>query len=140
MTQTIRDVMTPFPVTLPFTASVLDAAQKMLDHDIGEIVVVQDERLFGMVTDRDLVVRALAKNLDPVRTHIYEVCSSHGVAALGPEDSIEDAIRLMRERAVRRLPIIAEGRPVGVVSIGDLAVERDRDSVLADISSAPPSR
>ncbi len=88
------------------------------------------------MTDRDLVVRALAMCRDPEHTRVGDVCSSSDVATLEPDASIEDAVRIMRERAIRRLPVTEAGCPVGVVSIGDLALERDEASALADISAA----
>jgi CBS domain-containing protein len=101
-------------------------------------VVEEEGRAAGILTDRDIVVRAIAEGRDPGSTTVGEVCSSD-LTTLTPDQSIDDAVRLMREHDVRRLPVVQDGRPVGIVSLGDLAVELDPDSALADISAAPPN-
>jgi CBS domain-containing protein len=85
------------------------------------------------------VIRCIAEGADPSTTRLGEVISSE-LVAVAPDDPVERAIELMRERAIRRLPVVEGGKPVGVVSIGDLAVERDAESALADISQEPPTR
>lgn len=135
--QNIREVMTSNPVCVPGDTTLSDAARQMRDHDIGNVLVVDGDALKGLVTDRDLVVRALADGRGP-DTPLSDVCSPD-LVTLQPSDTAEDAIRLMSEHAVRRLPVVDGGRPVGIVSIGDLAVERDPTSTLADISAAPPN-
>jgi CBS domain-containing protein len=137
MAQSIREVMTPDPVTLPATATLEEAARCMKDEDIGDVLVVDNGVLRGIVTDRDIVIRGLAEGRASAR--LGDICSSELVALL-PDDSVDDAVRLMREHAVRRLPVVEDGKPVGMVSIGDLAVERDRESALADISAAPANQ
>ncbi|HEV8299307.1 MAG TPA: CBS domain-containing protein [Acidimicrobiales bacterium] len=133
---TIRDVMTPNPTVCPATTSLADAAKVMRDRDIGDVLVERDGKLCGVVTDRDIVVRGVAADVDPGAVRIGDICSRE-LATLSPTDSVRDAVALMRERALRRLPIVESGRPVGIVSLGDLAIERDADSALADISAAP---
>lgn len=135
--QSIRELMTPDPVCVPGTATVCDAAQHMREHDIGNVLIVDGDHLKGLVTDRDLVVRALADGRGP-DTPLTDLFSSDPIT-VEASDSAEAAVRLMSEHAIRRLPVVDGGRPVGVVSIGDLAVERDPKSALADISAAPPS-
>jgi CBS domain-containing protein len=110
----------------------------MADHDIGDVIVVDDGNVSGIVTDRDIVVRAIAKGSEPKTTRVSDVLSGQ-VQTLGPDASIGDAVRLMTEGAIRRIPVVEGGRPIGIVSIGDLAVERDADSALADISAANPN-
>jgi CBS domain-containing protein len=110
----------------------------MKERDIGDVIVLDNGTVCGVVTDRDIVVRAVAENRDPATTKLGDICS-RDLATLTPADSVEDAIELMRERAIRRVPIIDNGAPVGIVSIGDLAVDRDPQSALADISSAAPN-
>jgi CBS domain-containing protein len=139
MTQKIRDVMTPDPVALDATATVVDVARAMRDGDIGSVVVLAEERVIGIVTDRDIVVRALAEGRDPAVTPIGEICS-YELHAMPPGDSVAAAMRVMRENAVRRLPVVKDGRLVGILSLGDLAQLRDRDSVLADICAAPANK
>jgi CBS domain-containing protein len=131
--------MTANPVTLPASSPLNEAARHMKQRNIGDVIVVDEGTVCGVVTDRDIVVRALAENKDPASTTLGDICS-RDLISLSPDDSADDAVRLMRERAIRRVPILEAGSPVGVVSIGDLAVARDARSALADISSAPPNK
>ncbi len=139
MAPTVRDVMTADPVALESTASVIDAARQMKDRDIGDVIVVEGGRICGVVTDRDLVVRALAEGRDPTATKLGEVCSRE-LAMVSPEDDLKSAGDLMRDKAVRRMPVVEGDRPVGIVSMGDLAVERDPASALGRISAASPTQ
>jgi len=135
----IRDVMTPMPCTIPANVSVVYAARAMRENDIGDVIVVDDERLLGILTDRDIIVRVLAEEKDPAATTVGDICSRE-LTTIRPTDSVGSAVRLMREKALRRLPVVEDnGEVVGIVSLGDLAVERDRRSALADISAAPPN-
>lgn len=139
MDQSIRDVMTPNPCAISPSASVMDAAQIMRGSDIGDVIVLEDNRLFGIVTDRDIVVRALAAGADPNTTSVAEICS-RDLTTIEPTAGVGQAVRLMREKAIRRLPVVDEnGFVLGIVSIGDVAVKRDRHTALADISAAPPN-
>jgi CBS domain-containing protein len=137
MAQQIRDLMTPNPVVLPGTASVHEAARAMRDAEIGDVIVLEHNQVCGIVTDRDIVVRLVAEARDPASTTLADLCS-HAVVTVRPTDTIEDAVRLMRTHAIRRLPVVEGGQAVGMVSLGDLAVERDPDSALGTISGAPP--
>jgi CBS domain-containing protein len=139
MGQQVKDVMTAGPVVLGKDAPLMEAARLMRDKGIGDVIVVEGESAEGIVTDRDLVIRGVAEGADPSTTRLGQIISSE-LVAVAPDDPVERAIKLMRERAVRRLPVVEGGKPVGIVSIGDLAVERDADSVLADISKEPPNR
>lgn len=136
MAETVKDVMTPDPVTVPTTAFAWDAARLMKEQDIGDVIVVDDGHIAGIVTDRDLVTRVIGEGLDPSRTPVREICSRE-LVTVAPDDAPEQAIELMRTRALRRIPVTEDGQPVGIVSIGDLAVDRDPESALADISAAP---
>jgi CBS domain-containing protein len=136
MVQLLREVMTPAPRCLDPSDTVATAATMMRDDDIGDVFVCIGGRLTGIVTDRDLVVRGLADGGDPRQVKLGDIASKD-LAMLAPDDTVEDAVAVMRERAIRRLPICEQGRPLGVVSIGDLAIERDSASALADISAAP---
>ena len=138
MKQNIREVMTRNPKALTQNATIMEAACAMRDNDIGDVVVLDNGRLCGILTDRDIVVRALAAGCDPNRTSVGEICSRAPVT-LTPEDSTGQAVRVMREHAIRRLPIEDGGRVVGIVTLGDVAVDADRRSALADISAAPPN-
>ena len=130
--------MTPDPIALPQTATVFDAAQKMRDASIGNVVVLNGQKVCGIVTDRDIVVRAIATDRDPRSTKLADICSRE-LTTLSPEDNVETAVRLMREHAVRRLPVVKDDRPVGILTLGDLAIEEDSESALADVSAAPPN-
>ena len=135
--QQIRELMPPNPVALPGTASVHEAARAMRDADMGEVIVIAHHRVCGMVTDRDMVVRTLAEERDPATTTLADLCR-HPFLVVSPTDSVEKAVRLMGTYALRRVPVVEGGQPVGMVSLGDLAVERDPGSALGDISAAPP--
>ncbi|MDQ3963535.1 MAG: CBS domain-containing protein [Actinomycetota bacterium] len=137
MGQTLKEVMTHDPVSLSASAPVTEAAQAMRDSDIGDVIVLDDgNQICGIVTDRDIAVQVVADNRDAATTKLGEICSRE-VATLAPESSIGEAVKLMSERAIRRIPVVDGGRPVGIVSLGDLAVTRDPESALADISAAP---
>jgi CBS domain-containing protein len=135
----VREIMTPRPETLEPTASVMDAAERMRDKDIGTIVVLEQDRLCGILTDRDIVVRVLAQGSDPAEVKVGDVCS-RDLTTIAPTASLGEAVRLVREKAIRRLVVVEDGGPVvGIVSLGDMAVARDRKSALGEISSAEPN-
>ena len=132
--------MTPDPVCVDPHDSAADAARRMREVDSGAILVAEDGHLSGLLTDRDIVVRAIAEGRDPAQVEVQEICSAD-VQALGPDDDVDRAIQLMRDQHVRRIPVVEDGdRPVGIVSIGDLALARDETSALADISGAPANQ
>jgi CBS domain-containing protein len=137
MVQSIREVMTPNPVAMSAGSTVTDAARAMRDNDIGDVVVLDsNENVCGIVTDRDIAVRAVAEGHNPAEVELKDICS-RALVSLGPASSVDDAVRLMREQALRRLPVVDAGKAVGIVSLGDLAMERDPESALAEISAAP---
>jgi len=103
------------------------------------VVVVDNGKVCGIVTDRDIVVRAVAQGHDPATTKLRDI-GSHDLTTLAPTDTVEHAVQIMREKAIRRLPVVENGKPVGIVSLGDLALERDPDSALGNISAAPANR
>jgi CBS domain-containing protein len=139
MANKVRDVMTRDPATCSTDDSLVDAAKTMRDGDFGAVIVTQGDSVHGILTDRDIVVRAVADGKDVTSTTVGDVCTPNP-ATLSPDDDISDAIARMREQDVRRLPVVDDdGSPVGIVSLGDLAVERDEDSALADISAASPN-
>jgi CBS domain-containing protein len=135
MATAVRDVMAKNPVTLPKTTPLLDAAKSMKEKDIGNVIVLDGDQMCGVVTDRDIVVRAIAEGRDPSSTKLDDVCS-HSIETLPPDASLDDAAKLMRDKKIRRIPIEENGKPIGIVSIGDLAMEIDDRSALADISAA----
>jgi CBS domain-containing protein len=128
--------MTPDPVTLPAETTLADAARYMRDNEIGDVLVTEKGKVCGVATDRDIVVRAVADGLDPDSATLGNI-ATRNVISLTPSDSTDDAVRVMREHAIRRVPVIEKGTPVGIISLGDLALDRDPDSALADISAAP---
>ncbi|HEX6235227.1 MAG TPA: CBS domain-containing protein [Jiangellaceae bacterium] len=138
--QTVAELMTAPVTSVQATEPVKAAATAMRENDIGDVLVLEGDELRGVLTDRDLVVRVLAAGMDPNTTLAGEVCSS-GIATVSAGSPVDAAIEKMRDRALRRLPVVDDqGRPVGVVSLGDLAVDRDPDSVLGHISAAAPNR
>jgi CBS domain-containing protein len=139
MTRTVEEIMTINPRTVNVDDTVLEAAQVMRDSDIGDVVVVEGGQVAGIVTDRDIVVRAVAEGRDAESTTVGDIATT-GTRAIEPEASVDDALRTMREHDIRRLPVVKNGRPVGIISLGDLAVEREPDSTLADISAAAPDQ
>jgi CBS domain-containing protein len=138
MTRKVRDIMSSAPVCMAPGDSVSAAAKAMKQHGIGTVLVLTDGRLSGLVTDRDITVRVLAENRDPQTTPVGDICGDE-LAMLSPDDDVEQARRLVRERAVRRIPVLADGTPVGVVSVGDLALEKGATSALSGVSLAPPN-
>jgi CBS domain-containing protein len=138
MVQTVKDVMTSDVVSCDVFASIRDVAQLMRDHGIGDVLVRDGEKLYGIVTDRDLVVRCLAEGADASRATVREACSQ-AVTSVAPGLPVDEAAQLMRDKAIRRLPVVHHGKPVGIVTLGDLAVEREPTSALAEISMAPPN-
>jgi CBS domain-containing protein len=137
MAETVRDVMTSDPKSVDADATVKDAAELMANENIGNVLVVENGEVQGILTDRDIVLRVIAKG-EGGDASVREAATS-GVESLGPDDSLDDAIKKMEQADVRRLPVVEDGKPVGIVSLGDLAVEKDRDSALADISAASPN-
>ena len=134
----MRDVMSLASVRMAPGDSVSAAAQAMKRYGVGTVLVLTVGRLGGLVADRDITVRVLAEDHDPRTTRIGEICR-RDLVVLGPDDDVTHAARLIRERAVRRIPVRADGIPVGVVSIGDLALEKDATSVPPGVSSAAPN-
>jgi CBS domain-containing protein len=128
----VSDVMTSDPVTVPSSTSVREAAAIMRERNIGDLLVVDMETLEGIVTDRDIVVRSVAVGRDPEHVTVGEVASRAPVS-IRAEQSAFDAVDKMRKHAVHRLPVLDHGRPVGIVSIGDLAIRLEERGVLAAV-------
>lgn len=137
MARTVEEIMTRDPRTVSASDTIVDAARVMNESDIGDVIVVDGDQIKCIVTDRDIVVRAIAEGRDPQSTSVSDVCTP-SIETIEPEASVDDALRKMREADIRRLPVVQDGRPVGIISLGDLAVEREPDSTLADISAASP--
>ncbi len=134
----LRDVMHRDPMIVEHDTRAVDAARTMQNRDIGDVLVRTAGGGYGILTDRDLVVRLVANERDPAATTAGQLCSSPAIA-LDAGDTVGRAVLVMRQRAVRRLPVMDNGSPVGIVTLGDLAMEREPDSLLGDISAAPPN-
>jgi CBS domain-containing protein len=116
----IREVMTSNPTACEPSTGLVDVARKMRDEDTGAIPIVEGGRLVGMITDRDIVIRAIAEGRDPQSTTVGELASKN-VVAVEPDDDLERALELMGERQVRRLPVVEDDRLVGIVAQADIA-------------------
>ena len=139
MATLVQDVMTRNPKVLRASSTVRDAARTMRDFKIGDVIVVDDRnKVRGIVTDRDLVVKAVASGSDPSKTPLESVCTKD-VTVLMPTQTTDDAVKIMREKAIRRLPVVEGENLVGIVSLGDLAKSIDKESCLGQISAAPPN-
>ena len=141
MAKTVRDAMTADPRTTSPTASLADAAQIMKTEDVGSVPVVDDGRLVGMLTDRDIALRAVAEGVDAQAINVGDVASRDPVT-VAPEQDLDEALRLMAGHQVRRLPVVEDGRLVGILAQADVALEakgKKTGEVLEGISK-PGSR
>lgn len=128
---TVRDAMTPGVETVEPSQPLLDAARLMKTGDFGSVPVVENGRLVGVLTDRDIVVRAVAQGLDPNSAQVGEIAST-GPVTVEPDQDLAEALRLMAAHRVRRLPVVDEGRLVGVLSQADVALEGN-DKEVGDV-------
>ena len=134
----IKDLMNPSVVTIEPTASAALAARLLSRHNVGSLPVCgEDRRLRGMVTDRDIVLRCVAAEEDPAQTLVRDIMT-RGCFTVAPEDDCREATRIMSARQVRRLPVVRQGRVVGIVSLGDLAkshaFDMEASQALSEIS------
>jgi CBS domain-containing protein len=134
----IRELMTVAPVVVAPGEPVCEAAKAMRKHGIGAVLVEDEGKLTGLLTDRDIIVRVLAQGRDPRQVPAGEV-ASEDIVVVSPDDDTEEVARLMAQRAVRRVPVVEDGAAIGVVSLGDLELVRQDRSPLADVSAAPPT-
>ncbi|ADU93461.1 CBS domain-containing protein [Geobacillus sp. Y412MC52] len=134
--QTVRDVMSTDVQYCTPLDNLYEVAVKMRDFNVGAIPIVDDGRLVGMITDRDIVVRGMAEKR-PGSTAVTEVMS-RDLVTLSPDDSVQKAADMMARHQIRRLPVVENGRLVGIISIGDLATNRYSDEragrALSEIS------
>ena len=136
MARTVADVMTKDPRTLDEGAPLVAAAKLMRDDDIGTVIVTSNDEVRGILTDRDIVIRAVADDRDLAEVTVGEVCSP-GVTTTTPDEPVDKALRTMEQENVRRLPVVDGGRPVGLVSLGDLSEVADTGDTMRDIAQAP---
>jgi CBS domain-containing protein len=136
MATKVRDAMTPGVQSIPPTESLPAAAAMMRENDVGSIPVVDGNQLVGIVTDRDIVARAVAENADLRTTTVGDV-ASRDVFTIGPDDDLNEARRLMAEQQVRRLPVVEQGLVVGILAQADVAMvakEKESGEMLEEIS------
>ena len=137
--RTVREVMSAAPETVTPDASLADAAKVMDRADIGDVLIVDGtDQLCGIVTDRDIAIRAVAEGRDPNTTTVEKIMTPT-VETISSSAMVREAIETMRRHDIRRLPVVDGGSPIGVVSLGDLAMSPGSQSVLADLSTAPPN-
>ena len=129
----VRDVMTPGPIGVDYDQSVGEAARAMRDWGVGAVLVVSNGSLYGLITDRDLVVRAVAEERgadEPVGP-----LSSANLIGVEADADVHEAMRLMRQHGVRRLPVLEDGQVAGIESPGDLAMQDEPDLAFAQLSA-----
>ncbi|HEY3086058.1 MAG TPA: CBS domain-containing protein [Candidatus Dormibacteraeota bacterium] len=138
MANTVRDVMTKDPVALSSDSSVTEAAKAMKDFRIGSIVVMDKDRPYGIVTDRDITVRAVATGSDPSKTTLADICTQD-LAVVRPDQSVEDAIQVMKAHDVKRVVVMTDSKLEGILSLGDLASRGVDEDLQDDLSRAEPN-
>ena len=134
----VRDLLRPSVVSVTVTDSTALAARLLSRHNVGSLPVCSaDGRLRGIVTDRDIVLRCIAAEEDPAQTPVREVMT-RGCYTVGPEDDCRQATRIMAARQVRRLPVVEDGKLVGMLALGDLArshvFDMEASQALSEIS------
>jgi CBS domain-containing protein len=137
MAKSVREAMTQDPRSISASASVVEAARLMREQHIGSLPVTEDERLVGMITDRDITTRVVAESAAPETTSVGDVYS-RTLISVQPDDGLDDALRLMARHQVRRLPVVENGRLVGVVAQADIALkDNERTGELVGAISEP---
>ena len=138
MAKSVRDAMTQNPRSIGATASVVEAAQLMREGHIGSLPIIDDEQLVGMITDRDITTRVVAAAADPAMTSVEDVYS-RDLISVEPEADLEDALQLMARHQIRRLPVVENGRLVGIVAQADIALSENeqRTGELVEAISKP---
>jgi CBS domain-containing protein len=138
---TAREIMTPEVKIASRDITIEDAATKMTEFDVGALPVCDgDGHVEGMITDRDITVKVVAAGLDPRSTKVGDISSADEVVTIGADDSLEEALRTMKEHAVRRLPVIDGQKLVGMVSQADIAKNMPKEAtgdLVEAISTAP---
>jgi CBS domain-containing protein len=134
MANSVRDAMTQDPRSIGQSASVVEAALLMREADIGSLPITDDEKLVGMITDRDITTRVVAKAADPAMTSVGDVYSGE-LVSIEPDNDLEEALRLMARHQVRRLPVVENGRLVGIVAQADIAL-RENETKTGELVEA----
>jgi CBS domain-containing protein len=134
----VRDAMTEDPRSIGKSVSVVEAARLMREQDIGSLPITDDEKLVGMITDRDITMRVVAEAADPKMTSVEDVYS-RDLISVEPDKDLEEALRLMARHQVRRLPVVENGRLVGIVAQADIALRENemKTGELVEAISAP---
>jgi len=138
MTNSVRDVMTEDPRSIGASASVVEAARLMREEHIGSLPVTDDEKLLGMITDRDITTRVVAEAADPKVTSVGGVYS-RDLVSIGPDKDLDEALQLMARHQVRRLPVVENGRLVGIVAQADIAL-RENETKTGELVEAISER
>ena len=129
MAQSVREAMTSNPKTVEPSAPIVEAARLMRDEDTGIVPIVEGDRLIGTITDRDITIRVVAEAKDPQSTSVGDVASKD-LVTIDPQQDLDEALRLMAQHQVRRLPVVEEdGRLVGILSQADVATTGDERRV-----------
>jgi CBS domain-containing protein len=140
MAKNVRDAMTENPRSIGTSASVVEAARLMRDQHVGSLPITDDEKLVGMITDRDITTRVVAEAADPTTTSVGDVYSQD-LISVEPDNDLEDAVQLMASHQVRRLPVVENGRLVGIVAQADIALNlrenEQRTGELVEAISEP---
>jgi CBS domain-containing protein len=138
MAESVRDAMSEDPRSIGASAAVVEAARLMREADIGSLPITDDENLVGMITDRDITMRVVAEAADPQRTPVGDVCS-RDLISVAPESDLEEALQLMARHQVRRLPVVENGRLVGIVAQADIALRENetKTGALVEAISKP---
>ena len=141
MANSVRDAMTAEPRSIGKSVSVVEAARLMREQDIGSLPITDDEKLVGMITDRDITMRVVAEAADPKVTAVEDVFS-RDLISVEPDKDLEEALRLMARHQVRRLPVVENGRLVGIVAQADIALRENETKTgeLVEAISAPSER
>ena len=138
MAKSVRDAMTDDPRSIGTSASVVEAAQLMRDADVGSVPITDGEELLGMITDRDITTRVVAEATDPKAASVGDICSRDVISVEADKDH-EEALGLMARHQVRRLPVVENGKLVGIVAQADIALtdNEKKTGALVEAISAP---
>jgi len=129
----VKELMTKRVVAVPASATIAETARKMRDEKVGSVLVVEDDELVGLITDRQITHTAVAEGLDPKQVQVREFMTEDFIS-LNPEMDLIKAAKLMQELEIRRLPVVEHGKPVGIISVSDIAcfVKECIDCILVE--------